>query len=340
MHLTATGGKRVSIWIWLLLGVALVLVAGFIYEQIGAARAAIRYPAPGRLIDIGGRRLHLLCKGEDHGKAGPTVVLETGAITPGLMWARVQDAVAGFSRVCLYDRAGYGWSDPASGERSVEQRVQELHTLLHKADVPQPYVLVGHSYGGIMARIYARNYRDEVAGMVLVDSAEEGVHLRPDVLSLYSKMLRVMAVMGAISRFGLWRFWQPLALDADSGFSLQVRSALNALMLRHDSSKAGRDEIESLERDAPALTALGAAGSLGSLPLVVINHGKPFPGPFAVLENYWGDGQKRLAALSSRGELIVAEAASHNILVESPDVIVAAIRRVVDAARMVDSPPT
>ncbi|TMD96717.1 MAG: alpha/beta hydrolase, partial [Chloroflexi bacterium] len=156
-----------------LLIVALVIaglsLTGVLYQTIASAVDASSYPAPGRLIDVGGYRLHLYCTGT--GRPGsPTVILDEGQARTSLGWSKVQPGVASFTRVCSYDRAGYGWSDTGPLPRTAGRMVTELHTLLARAGVAGPYVLVGHSYGGLIMQLYTYTYPQQVAGLVLVDS--------------------------------------------------------------------------------------------------------------------------------------------------------------------------
>src|SRR5438046_8619581 len=137
-------------------------------------------PAPGRLVDIGGWRLHLNCTG-DARPAGPTVILEAGIGDFSVEWSLVQPMVARFARVCSYDRAGDGWSELGPHPRTLHQIVYELHTLLDKAGERPPYVLVGHSYGGWLVRLYRSTYPSEVVGMVLVEGgADNPWRMLPD----------------------------------------------------------------------------------------------------------------------------------------------------------------
>jgi pimeloyl-ACP methyl ester carboxylesterase len=119
------------------------------------------------MVDVGGYRLHLYCTGE----GSPTVILEAGGGNPWLSWYQVQPQVAQFTRVCSYDRAGLGWSDPSPKPRTTKVIADELHTLLHNAGITAPFVLVGHSLGGLDARMFASQYPSEAVGMVLVDSS-------------------------------------------------------------------------------------------------------------------------------------------------------------------------
>ena len=154
---------------WLLYPVFAVLALAAIgggYETVGEAADAKAYPMPGQLIDVGGHRLHLNCTGS----GSPTVVLEPGGgeMSSNLGW--IAPAVARDTRVCVYDRAGRGWSEPADTPQDATQIATDLHTLLQRAHVPGPYVLAGHSFGGLYVLTFAARYPDEVAGMVLIDS--------------------------------------------------------------------------------------------------------------------------------------------------------------------------
>ena len=147
-----------------------ILAVGWIWEHLSEAADARRFPAPGRMVQADGRKLHILCEGD---APGPTVVIEQGSGSPAVLWGPVRRRIAGFARVCTYDRAGMEWSDPAPAGRGLEDRADDLHALLAAAKVPGPYVLVGHSYGGLLIRLFARDHPEEVAGMVFVDAADE-----------------------------------------------------------------------------------------------------------------------------------------------------------------------
>jgi pimeloyl-ACP methyl ester carboxylesterase len=150
--------------------VALALVAltmsGVVFQLVATERDRRTFLPPGQLVDIGGYKLHIHCTG----KGSPTVILDAGRVAFSSHWGWVQPEIAKTTRVCAYDRAGYGWSDPGPEPRTGLQMTRELHALLQSADIDGPYVLVGHSMGGIYAMFYATGYPDEVAGIVLVDS--------------------------------------------------------------------------------------------------------------------------------------------------------------------------
>lgn len=325
------GAKAVIVWLLrIAIGVlalaSVALIVGYFYESYALARDAQRFPPPGRLVDMGGRNVHLLCKGD---AAGPTVVIEPGAGEPAMLWWLVQDRVASFARVCTYDRPGYQWSDPIDAPRSIEDRARELHDVLTHGGVPGPYVFVAHSYSGVIVRLFARDHADATAGLVLVDCPDELLLFGPRYAEVIAKSRWILwfawlamrtGVVRALSAFGGEDESEPpVSPDAKRMFAMAFRP--NAL-------DAAADELASIERASPALRAPGAFGTVGDKPLAVVVHGQPFPGMFAPLEEGFRAGQERQAALSSNSVLIVASGANHNINMDAPDVVVDAIRRV------------
>jgi pimeloyl-ACP methyl ester carboxylesterase len=202
--------SRARVWLLNPVLVILVLLAiGGTYERIRESTA----PAVvmrGQLVDVGPYRLHLEC----HGSRGPTVILEPGAGGSAATMGLIAPAVARDSRVCVYDRAGRGWSDPAASPPDGAQIATDLHRLLARAHVPGPYVLAGHSFGGLYVRTYAAKYPDEVAGLVLVDStAAKNAPVSPPNAGSYSLLRHVTSLIATTSLLGVG--W----LVADAGFS-------------------------------------------------------------------------------------------------------------------------
>src|SRR5256885_2868437 len=164
--ITARSRLRVLLRLVLVLA-ALFVLAGLLYENVSETRDRRFNPMPGQRIDVGGFKMHIHCTGQ----GSPTVILESGLGDTYVSWHKVQPQIAKFARVCSYDRAGLGFSDPSSQPRTSKVMAEELHALLTAANVAPPYVLVGHSMGGFNVRLFASLYRSEVVGIVLADSS-------------------------------------------------------------------------------------------------------------------------------------------------------------------------
>ncbi len=316
--------------------VAVVLtaaLAGAGYEAIASRSDWERHPAPGRLVDIGGYRLHLHCLG----KGSPTVVFESGLGGYSLDWVLVQKPVSDFTRACAYDRSGLGWSDTGPLPRSPKQIAGELHRLLATAPIAPPYVLVGHSLGGKSVRVFTRDHPDEVAGMVLVDARNEYMdfHTTPaevrrmaDAARSETRLYRVAAVLGIPRLLGHVLAGEP-ELPADTAdqmvlFATRARVMETALAENHDRAD---DDIEL--RDAP---------HLGNVPLVVLASGLNM-----ARSADWRASQRLQAGLSRNSLFAVIAGSRHYIQWDRPAVVTAAIRDVVDAVRthvpLSDAPP-
>ncbi len=310
-----------------LLIVALLIVClsgtGLLYQSIASVHDASSYPAPGRLIDVGGYRLHLYCTGT--GRPGsPTVILDAAIGDTSLAWSKVQPGVASFTRVCSYDRAGYGWSDTGPLPRTSERIVAELHTLLTRAGVPGPYVLVGHSYGGLFVQLYAYTYPHEVAGLVLVDSVHEDQVRYPELQITDGGLLPICQ---ALAPFGIGRLLGDLTGYVNgvvAEYPPTVQPAAKALFNQTRHCQAVSDEYAAWDESSAQVRA--ARHPLGHLPLVVLTHGISPLGPQG--ERDWQALQRDLAGLSSDSVHIIATRSGHYILLEQPDLVIAAIKQV------------
>jgi pimeloyl-ACP methyl ester carboxylesterase len=293
-------------------------------------------PPPGRLVDIGGRRLHLDCRG----RGSPTVILEAGGGAFSIDWALTQPRVAAFTRVCSYDRAGYAWSDSGPADDRVEQVVSDLRRLLARAGVRPPYVIAGQSIGGIFARAYQRRYPLEIAGLVLVDSThEDGVSIQSQgaqasLRSLTAEQLRLAETPSGPRP----RPTPPTAVeepyDRLPADLQQTRLALTAAYLeqgyahRNDPPSA-ESSLESWRREFVALHDAAAADPhpLGGLPLIVISRGRRADFPEKRRQ------QLDLARLSRNSRFVVATESDHEVQLYQPDLVAEAIRDVVASAR-------
>jgi pimeloyl-ACP methyl ester carboxylesterase len=313
--------------------IIVLLVLGMIFETLSHRAAARRFPAPGLIVEANGRKMHIFCKGA---ALGPTIVLEMGAAEPSPYWWAIQDAVAGFARVCSYDRAGFGWSEKAKGPTSLESRAADLHAVLKAASIPGPYVLVGHSLGGPLIRLFARDHLEETAGLVFVDTPDEAAMFRDAYQTFVRKTMKPMVRMMRLARrFGILRVVESLSPNGGlpPQFTADARHATAAVRCPAFLDTA-LDDFDAVTNAPAALRREhGLGGPVGDRPVSVISHSQKFPPPYDVLEFNWDEGQQTLAALSTNSELIVAEKSGHLIQIDEPEVVIEAIRRVWLAAR-------
>lgn len=278
---------------------------------------------PGKLIDVGGYNMHLYCMGE----GSPTVILEAGLNDFHVSWSKVQAEIAKDVRVCSYDRAGLGWSEASPHPRTSEVMAEELRTLLTNSGIEGPYILVGHSFGGIIVRLFAQSYPDDVAGMVLVDSAhEEQVTRLPFLKDTADEFIGQFRTLSAMSTFGLMALSPATIPNRD--FPDEAYKQYQAVLATTNYFDASIAESTAFYSNAsPTKTA-----ELGDLPLIVLSHGLPDPdSDAAVFEQEWTDMQKELAGLSSNSRRIIAEQSGHYIQLDEPNLVIDAIRQIVES---------
>ena len=338
---TTPHGRSRRLWRWtkrILIGLGGLVVflplAGLVYQFVATKIDEYRYPAPGEMVDVGVYSLHLYCTGE--GGGAPTVVMDSGAGGSVLDWQLVQPEVAGFARVCTYDRGGAGWSEPGAQPRTSQQFVEELHTLLGNAGVQGPYVLVGHSLGGTNMQLYASRYPDEVAGMVLVDSALEDLDLLSITESLQGSpvWIKIYATTGIVRLANMiGPVGYPLSELPDDSVdeALAINSGTRQLYESADESSSIGESFEE---------HLAAPLSLGDKPLIVLTAGPLQLEGMGLSQEQMeqmDEAHTRTQAASMQGsqnsEQIIAEDSGHYIHLEQPDLVIDAIRQVVDAAR-------
>src|ERR671910_1720750 len=284
-------------------------VAGAIYQVIATERAERAYPPPGKMVDVGGHSLHINCVGQ----GSPTVLLDAGSGGFSAQWVRVQRQVYGTTRVCAYDRAGMGWSEMGPDPRDARQISSELHTLLSEDGIEGPYVLVGHSFGGMYMQTYAARYPDEVAGVALVDSSADPDQFsqRPEGRDSYEPQKQSFAVVPRLvrlggslpARLGVVRLLSKLD-PASPELPQQQREQIDAL-----TPSTRQWSTSALEFLAPTQTLrLGSPGSLGNKPLAVVTAGESEPS--------WLKRQDKLATLTSSNSIHrVVKGATHESLV-------------------------
>jgi pimeloyl-ACP methyl ester carboxylesterase len=330
-----------------LLNSQLLLGVSFLGVALPVMASAADVPAPvGKMIDLGGHRLHVNCTG----KGSPTVIVENGLGDFSFDWILVQARVEKFARICTYDRAGYAWSDPAPKPRTFDQINLELRDALAKLGEKGPFVLVGHSYGGPLIRNFALTYPHDVAGMVQVDAAFEGMRVGIGG----GKTLRLGEDAKGRSipppREEMQDSDKP-SLPADVAIppELQQLDAMYKVLPDADQKLQlwAQKLIEIQDAEASQTDWSGEyfskwlktsqAGTLGSIPLVVLTRAKGGYGndqdiPGAQLEKERKEGQAMLTKLSTNSKQIIVKS-GHNMDVEAPEEVTAAIRTVVGAVR-------
>ena len=308
----------------------LALITGWIYEQWSRYQVAQKFAPPGTLIEVNGKRSHLHCTGE----GSPTVILEAGLDAAGSQaWETVRQDISQSNRVCAYDRAGIMWSDRRNGPRDAEQITTELHDLLAAANEAPPYVMVGHSLGGPLVRVFAHRFNDEVVGFVFVDSShpEQNERFPQEIVAATPSPPPLL--IKTLATFGIIR----LLTQATPNPSPQHISEAT-LGYRPQSAASVVDEAEML---ATIFTQAQNTGPFENVPMVVLTAGKlPDPLPPGLdadavlkMQDVWFELHTELAELSTNTDHRIISDASHYIHWDDPEAVIAAIRDVVIAQR-------
>ncbi len=308
---------RWTMRIFVVLGAFLIVAAlsGATYQWLATRKELAATPPPGHLVDIGGYRLHLWCTGD----GAPAVILDTGlgGSTPG--WGFVQPEVARFTRVCSYDRAGMGYSDPGPSPRTARRIASELAELLARSGIAGPVVLVGASIAGFDVRVFASDHPERAAGLVLVDAShEDDVHEVP-------RMARFVPLLSTI---GVLRLFGPSFGQNIESLAPSVRQFAQATRFRAAGYQAAADEVIHIRESAEEVRS---SRRKLTIPVVVVTGGRG-------ADENWRQLQRDQASLSDRGCLIVAQESGHVVSVDEPEVVVDAIRTVVETARGHDVP--
>jgi pimeloyl-ACP methyl ester carboxylesterase len=305
------------------LAVLLLAAFGGGYETIRESQDETTYAMPGQLFDVGGHKLHISCTGS----GSPTVVLEAGLGEPAVMMSGwMQPGVATATRVCVYDRAGRGWSEPAESARDGVAIATDLHTLLGRAQIDGPYVLAGHSSGGVYIQVFAARYPDEVAGVVLLDSQPpDAIANLPGYDGEYNNGLRrIIPLFPSVARLGVMRL---IYSSASPGLPPEARAEERAFWSTASHNRSLRDEAVGLK---DALTQAQALTSLGDKPLIVITAAKD-------AHAGWLPLQEKMAGLSTNSVQRVIQEATHGSLIEDEDDSAISIQAILDVVEAVRS---
>lgn len=292
----------------------LLMICGYTFDRIATASDRKNNPPRGQLVDIGGYRLHLYCIGSGQ----PTVLLDAGGFDSLEQWKSVQPEVAAFTRVCSYDRPGFGWSDASPHPQTARQIAAELHTALNKGGIAGPFVVVGHSIAGLYVRLFAAEFPSEVVAMLLDDS----VH--PVEFDQFPSHFPNHPVL-----FGALRLTAPLGVP-------RLIHSCKQSAAKPDCARFVQTLLKGLY---DVKTSYLQARSLGPLnvPLIVLSHdpdiGLDKKKRDQELETAWSNWQQDLAGLSPTSQLIVVKGSGHEIQTDNPSVVTDAIRQLISSAR-------
>jgi len=319
LHPPKKRGRRFLLWLGrIVAGLVILSLIGAVFESVSEASDMRAYPPPGQLVDVGGYRLHIYCMGT----GSPTVVIDAGLGDWSTAWGSVQAEVAKVTQVCTYDRAGSGWSDSGPLPRDAGQFAKELHSLLQKANLPGPFVLVGHSLGGLPVRVFTGDYPAEVAGVVLIESMFPGqggassTHANTQV----SGQTRAFSLIPLLSRFGVVRVLSKLLSAANSTPAEKTSFGYSV------SPKFVQAAIDELSGIPNSLSQADAVKSFGDIPLIVLSRGLDQSAD-------WQAGQAKLLQLSTNSQQLFAEKSGHNIELDQPEAAVGAIVKMVEIIR-------
>ena len=309
-----------------------LLLAGIAYHALATRRERRLHPPTGELVSVDGQRFHIVRRG----RGRPTVVLDSALAGSSLSWSEIQPELANMTEVVSYDRAGFGWSDASPTPRTVDNMVAELDRLLDGAGVEPPYVLVGHSYGGWIAQLFASRHRAKVAGVVLVDAPHPSTWMSPDVEQRrrVARGARLARRAAWSARFGAMRLMFLLArvrvfskhervVDLLDKTPPSIRETLRTFWVQPRTLEALASQIENAPESAA--TVFEEMRDLGEMPLVTITAADPDPKRLA--------DQRQTSALSRASRHVVATTSGHWIPLEEPGLIIDAVRDVVESVR-------
>lgn len=311
--------------------IAILMAIGWSSQAIFSQYEAGKYSPPGQLIDVYGHKMHIHCTGT----GSPTVVLDTGLGLPAASFGPLQRELAQTTRVCSYDRAGYGFSEPGPLPRTSRQAVSELHALLNNAHEEGPFILIGHSLGGLNVRLFQNVFPADTLGLILLDAAAEEVLNSPVWETFYAQFSPIESEFGLLFgrimvSLGIPRFASLFAPDTmkNEKFSSEEKQAIRALTVSTKNLNAALSEGHLIKE--VFLDAKNSCGHIENTPLAVIAAGKIEGLELIVdskekadaLKAEWLRFQHNLSTLSSDSKFIIAEKSGHGIQFEQPDIVV------------------
>ena len=320
--------------ILLVLIVVLVLLGavGAIYQARASTADRAKFPPPGELVQVADKRMHIHCQGE----GSPTAILDAGTGGWSIAWSNIMPELAQETRVCSYDRAGLGWSDPADDARTPQDIASDLKALLDAASIESPYIITGFSYTGLSARVFSFHNPDEVVGLVLVDPTTEFDNelMDDELMRQQRSAVGIYQGFGLAARLGLVRFLDPRemapyapfipedAVEPDIYYGFLSEPLWWQTSQKEFMSRLSDDVLGSMKSD----------GAIRDIPTVVIGSEIIDEG-FEALQEGHRNHLRDIASRSSQGEFVLAEGSSHEVPRDRPDVVIEAIKRVIAASR-------
>ena len=327
---------RILFWIVIIL--AILLAGGCTYQRIALARTRQQFPAPGKLLEVDGHLMHIHCMGS----GSPTVVIDAGNGSFSVEWTPIQEEISQTARVCTYDRAGYGWSEAGPQPRDGTRVISELHDLLQAANEADPYLLVGHSLGGVHVRLFAAQYPDEVAGLILIDTAYPLIITSEFEMQMRSSIGFYQA-MNLMTSTGLLRILGPHGGEEGMPatarkLSPELQEVYLNLLLDPNQYTTAIAEMQQLPYTFQQTSQMmNGDQPFGDLPLIVLTAGltsapgsTPFNEQYIPVPQSQIENQLELAGLSSRGEQRVSDWSSHSVHLDAPEDIVRAINDMIE----------
>ncbi|MCA0353032.1 MAG: alpha/beta hydrolase [Chloroflexi bacterium] len=319
--------RRIGRWLgWIGLLIVGLLIGGWAFQRWASQRDRQRFLPAEQQIMLNGHAIRLICMGS----GSPTIVLEAGLGDGADVWGLVQPALAEQYRVCAYDRVGMGWSEAVADKADRASIAQTLHELLSQANVSAPYVLVGHSAGGLYVREYAQRYPEQVAGLVLVDSSHEQQRQRQPQLAEdpFAIMRQSMQACDVLAPFGIIRLTKLFEQSQSTYAKLSqpAQASITASQYQTSTCSAMDEALAAITQD---LNQAQAPQSLNDLPLVVLTRGIADSTMPVEFEQTWDSLQQELAQLSSNSQHQIAETSGHYIHLDQPELVIAAVEWVI-----------
>lgn len=291
--------------------ILLALLFGVIYQNISVKRNMNKYKPVGKVFKIGGSNLHIYASG----KGSPTIVLIPGEGVPSSYtdFSRIQPELSKLTRVCSYDRAGYGWSDRKINNRSSEQITYELHEILLKSEEKPPFILVGHSRGALDALSYSQKYPEEVVGVVLIDGTNPNIFYNkkePKLFMYVGNALRNTGIIRILGNIGVL----PMINNRQRLIPKEMRNIDKAMIYKNIYNNTTIMEVSALRENAEKISSIG---TIGDIPLIIITS--------AISEKEisgWKESQENLKEWSSKSKQIVVENSGHFIHLEKPEKVI------------------